>query len=188
MKLDIGCGKNKAPGYHGVDAIAFEGVDTVMNVVRRRMAPVLDDAGNVIEPEQFDAWPWASESIEDIHCSHFVEHLTREEWVPFFNEAYRVLMPGGQLRVITPHFAHACAYGDPTHKSFLSEWVGNYLNRAWRESQAPHSPYTCDFDVVPSCSFDDWMNGRHIDVQTFAVTRYINSARDLILTCTKRKP
>jgi predicted SAM-dependent methyltransferase len=169
MKLDIGCGKGKQPGFIGVDAIAFEGVDVVHDV---RITP----------------WPWADGEVEYIHCSHFIEHLSREEWVPFFNEAYRVLKVGGQMHCITPHWTHACAYGDPTHKSFLSEWVVQYLNKQWREANAPHVGYTCDFDWGSGASFDEWLWTRAQEVKEFATRRYVNSCRDLIFTLTKRPP
>ena len=31
-KLDIGCGKNKKEGFHGVDQYKMDGVDTVCNL------------------------------------------------------------------------------------------------------------------------------------------------------------
>jgi predicted SAM-dependent methyltransferase len=167
IKLDIGCGKSKQPGFIGVDSIAFEGVDKVMDV---RKVP----------------WDYADNSVDEIHTSHFVEHLTREEWVPFFNEAYRVLKPKGILRVIVPHFSHACAHGDPTHKSFCSEWMAYYLNKGWRDINGPHTGYTCDFDWVIGGSWDDWLKTRNDESRMFAMNRYINSFRDLIITLTKR--
>ena len=75
LKLDIGCGKNKAPGFHGVDSLDFEGVDTVLDV---RQTP----------------WPWEDNSVDEVHSSHFVEHLTNPERVKFWNELYRVMKKG----------------------------------------------------------------------------------------------
>lgn len=167
MKLDIGCGSRKQPGFIGVDAIAFEGVDVVHDV---RITP----------------WPWEDGAVEYIHASHFVEHLTREEWVPFFNEAHRVLKVGGQLHVVTPHWSNACAYGDPTHKSFLSEWVPMYLNKGWRTANAPHVGYDTDFDWGAGASFEDWVSLRSQEAREFVTRHYINASRDLIFTLTKR--
>jgi hypothetical protein len=167
MKLDIGCGPNKLQGFHGVDIHPFDGVDTVMDV---RQTP----------------WPWSE--VEYIHCSHFVEHLTREEWVPFFNEAHRVLKVGGQLHVVTPHWSNACAYGDPTHKSFLSEWVPMYMNKGWRAVNAPHCGYDTDFDWGSGASFEPWVASKAREVQEFVTRHYVNASRDLIFTLTKRAP
>jgi hypothetical protein len=167
MKIDIGCGKNKREGFIGVDSIKFDTVDVHFDVTS-------------------GPWPWEDGSVEEIHCSHFLEHLTREQWVPFFNEAHRVLQEGGKLTVITPHWSHACAYGDPTHKSFLSEWVPLYLNKAWRDQNAPHVGYTCDFDNTVAGSWDGWLNSKHSDMVNYAMQHYTNSYRDLILNLTKR--
>ena len=187
LKLDIGCGKSKQIGYYGIDRIKFDGVDLQMNVVKKLCEAVLDEFGNELTPAQYVRWPWEDETVDEIHCSHFVEHLTREEWVPFFNEAWRVLKPGKMLRVIVPHWSHACAYGDPTHKSFLSEWVAHYLDKNWRSFNAPHTGYTCDFTFEVAGSWDDWLSIRAEDTKIFAMQHYINSYRDLILNLTKRK-
>jgi hypothetical protein len=167
IRLDIGAGSRKQPGYTGVDIRAFDGVDVVLDV---RQTP----------------WPWADDSVEEIYSSHFVEHLTREEWIPFFNEAGRVLKPKGKMTVIVPNWSHACAYGDPTHKSFCSGWMANYLNAKWRSTEAPHVPYTCDFDAAIAGSWDPWLESRNDQVKEFAINHYTNAHRDLILNLTKR--
>lgn len=167
LKLDIGCGKNKQAGFHGVDAIAFDGVDTVHDIRQE--------------------WPWAADSVDEVHCSHFVEHLTNAERIHFWNELGRVLKKGAVARIITPHWSNACAYGDPTHQwPPMSEWAAYYLNKAWRDVNAPHAPLTCDFDFVVGGSWDPWLETRNMDTRMFAMSRYINSYRDLIFTLTKR--
>jgi hypothetical protein len=168
LRLDLGCGNNKLQGFHGVDSIKFDAVDTVLDL---RKTP----------------WPWADGSVDEIHCSHFVEHLTREEWVPFFNESYRALKKGGKMRVITPHWSHDCAYGDPTHKSFLSGWVANYLHKGWRDVNAPHCGYTCDFDFVPAGTWDPWLEPRSDEVRMHNMQHATNSFRDLILNLEKNR-
>lgn len=168
LKLDFGCGKNKAAGFHGVDSIAFDGVDTVLDV---RKTP----------------WPWEDSSVDEVHTSHFVEHLTGTERVAFFNELYRVMKKGAQARVITPHWSNACSYGDPTHQwPPMSEWYAYYLNKGWRDVNAPHAGFTCDFDFVVGGSWDSWLEVRNMDTRVFAMSRYINSYRDLIVTLTKK--
>jgi hypothetical protein len=169
IKLDIGAGKSRcAPDFQTVDMIAFDGVDHVMDV---RQCP----------------WPWDTESVSELRTSHFVEHLTREEWVPFFNESYRVLKFGAVMTVIVPHWSHDCAYGDPTHKSFCSGWMALYLQKSWRDQNAPHCGYTCDFDWATSGTWDPWLEVRNMDTRMFAMQRYVNSMRDLIFTLTKTK-
>lgn len=179
LRLDLGCGKNKTPEFHGVDSMKFDGVDTVLDL----SASIKDVMGRT----RYLDWPWANGSVDEVHSSHFVEHLTGPERIHFWNELYRVMKVGAQARVITPYWSHACAYGDPTHQwPPMSEWYALYLNKAWREANAPHVPYTCDFDWTQSGSWDPWLESRNQETKTFAMTRYINSYRDLIIILTKR--
>lgn len=46
--------------------------------------------------------PFADNSVQAIHTSHVLEHLSLEENGHFFKEAHRVLIKGGVLRVIVP--------------------------------------------------------------------------------------
>lgn len=168
LRLDLGCGKNKLAGFFGVDSLKMEGVDSVLDLR---------------EP-----WPWLDDTVDEVHSSHFVEHLTNAERIHFWNELYRVLKVGAPARIITPNWSHACAYGDPTHQwPPLTEWTAFYLNKAWRDINAPHVPLTCDFDFVNAGSWDPWLEPRNTETRIFAMTRYINSQRDLIINLTKRK-
>lgn len=169
LKLDIGCGTNKQPGFTGIDSIAFAGVDTVLDV---RVTP----------------WPFEDSSVDEVHTSHFVEHLTGTERIAFFNELYRVMKKGATARVITPHWSHACSYGDPTHQwPPMSEWYAYYLNAGWRAQNAPHTAYTCNFDFSVAGSWDPWLEVRNQETKMFAMNRYVNSYRDLIVVLTAVK-
>jgi predicted SAM-dependent methyltransferase len=46
--------------------------------------------------------PLSNDSAQCIYTSHMIEHLSREDCVFFLNEAFRVLEPGGILRVAVP--------------------------------------------------------------------------------------
>ena len=167
IKLDLGCGKNKQQGFHGVDVLKFDGVDTILDLRQ--------------------AWPWKDGSVEQAYSSHFIEHLTQDERVHFFNELYRVLIPGGQANLIFPSWSSERAYGDPTHKwppvtgfSFL------YLNSQWRDVNAPHTSYTCDFDFQGGNNLAHPWPLRNQETQLFAQNHYINVAQDTFVTITKR--
>jgi SAM-dependent methyltransferase len=175
LKLDLGCGPNKHPGFHGVDAIDFVGVDTVLNLVAR------------FEDGSFVPWPWADGSVSEAFSSHFLEHLTNPERVHFWNELHRVLVPGGKALIIAPHYSNACAYGDPTHQwPPISEWLALYLDKDWRAVNAPHAGLTCDFSHVAGFSFDHRVLSWNTERQTFGLTHHLNAARDLHITVTKK--
>jgi hypothetical protein len=168
VKLNLGSGKQKMEGFLNVDSVAFEGVDIVHDL---RVTP----------------WPWENDNVEQVHCSHFLEHLAGEERVSFFNELFRVMKKGAQAQIITPHWSHDCAYGDPTHKwPPISGWTFMYLNKFWRDANAPHVSYSCDFDWAIGGTWDEWLNVRNQETRVFAMQRYINSMRDCMVTLTKR--
>lgn len=167
LRLDLGCGQNKREGFKGVDIQAFEGVDIVADLRQK--------------------WPWADESVEEVHASHFVEHLTGEERVHFVNELWRVLKPGGKVTIVTPHWASSRAYGDVTHKwPPVSEWWYFYLNEEWRKANAPHNDgYKCNFAATWGYALRPDLFTRNQEYQAFAVGNYKEAAQDLIATLTK---
>ena len=167
IKLDLGCGPRKKEGFIGVDSIKFEGVDVVADLRK--------------------PWKWANGSVSEVHCSHFLEHLTGAERVPFFNELYRVLKKDGKATIIVPSWTSERAYGDPTH-----QWppvVGMsffYLDKGWRAVNAPHCGYECDFGFVGGNSIGQPWNLKTQEVQAFAQTHYLNVAQDMHVTLTRR--
>ena len=176
LRIDLGCGKNKikdeANPWTGVDAIAFDGVDVVLDLRQ--------------------PWPWADGEVDEIHCSHFLEHLTGAERIHFFNELHRVLKPGAQARIITPHWSHERAYGDPTHQwPPVCSWTYFYLGKAWRDINAPHTGYVCDFDYVLAGTHDPndaYVAFRSMEVKSTLMARNVNVTTDLIATLTKKVP
>jgi predicted SAM-dependent methyltransferase len=46
--------------------------------------------------------PVENDVAEAVYTSHTIEHITDEAAANMFNEAYRILKPGGFLRVTTP--------------------------------------------------------------------------------------
>ena len=57
MKIDIGCGANKKPGYLGVDKTPGPAVDFVINF-------------------EADRLPFGDDTVEAIYSSHCIEHLS----------------------------------------------------------------------------------------------------------------
>ena len=195
LKLDIGCGKNKKPGFHGVDSIAFDGVDTVLNVVKRvgvRSKPADDPLADTLY--EYIKWPYEDNSVEEIHMSHALEHFDQFERAHIFNEMHRVLIKGGKALITVPHWASNRAYGDFTHKwPAVSEMTFYYLNKDWRAGNAPHNdgqyvPHllTCDFDATWGYSMHPTLTTRNSEYQQHALTFWKEAAQDLIATLTRK--
>lgn len=183
--IDIGCGKNKKEGFTGVDIIPFEGVDIVMN------------AGK-------DKWPFKDNSVDEIHASHFVEHLEPNERIHFVNELYRVLkkpeydnagqIVKGKATIIVPHWASQRAYGDLTHKfPAVSEFWFYYLDRDWRKVNAPHNDfnecgfgYKCNLHVTWGYNISPALNGRNQEYVNNALQFYKEAASDTIAIMSRK--
>lgn len=196
-KLDLGCGKNKkSHDFHGVDSREFPGVDTVLDLVARsKLYDVANTSlgGKVAiptdKPGTFKKWPWATDSIEEVHCSHFIEHLDAAERIHFMNELFRIMKPGAKAQIIVPHWASCRAYGDLTHKwPPVSEFWFYYLSKGWREQNAPHNDcYTCDFEATWGYSMHGSLVPRNTEYQQHALQFWKEAAQDIIATLTVRK-
>lgn len=134
MKLNLGCGQNKMPGYINVDKYGTCHPDRVVDL------------------EVFP-WPFADSSCDEIVMHHVLEHLGAD--VPTFfgviKELYRVLRPGARLQVDVPHPRSEGFANDPTHVRPVSPSILSLFskknNREWAEKGWPNSPLGLYLDV-----------------------------------------
>ena len=107
IRLNIGCGPIKPEGWINID-----------NSNRAKLAshlPWLDKllvTFHVLKPTEFDGktrtvdvssrLPFDDSSVDAVYSGELLEHLTREQGRCFLHECYRVLRPGGMLRVRVP--------------------------------------------------------------------------------------
>jgi prepilin-type processing-associated H-X9-DG protein len=66
--------------------------------------------------------PFASETVDGIYASHVLEHFYYKEVRKIFKESYRVLKPGGGLRMIVPSMEGAIAAYLDGNRSWFSEF------------------------------------------------------------------
>lgn len=168
LRLDLGAGKNKREGFKAVDIRRFEGVDVVADLRK--------------------PWPWKDHSVDEIHASHFLEHLDGMERVHFVNELYRVLKKDGKATLICPHWASCRAYGDVTHKwPPVSEMWFYYLSKEWRDANAPHNDfYECDFNAAWGWSLHPLVAQRAQEYQQNATQFYKEAIQDVHVTLTPK--
>lgn len=110
MKLHLGCGRNIMPGWENLDGSPEKGA-------KKWWAPKL---------------PYQAQSVEFIYSEHFLEHLPKKIAVETLKECFRVLRPGGFLRISTPNLRNIAL-------SYLHDMVPDYSAVGW----FPKSP--CDF-------------------------------------------
>jgi SAM-dependent methyltransferase len=101
VKVNLGCGENRLAGWdnHDID------VD-----ITRRL-------------------PWADGSTDFIFIEHCVEHVGYRQAIGFFEEALRVLRPGGVLRVVVPSIEQILAADDQAYWEFTKKWGGEATRR-----------------------------------------------------------
>ena len=118
IRLDIGCGENKQPGWVGMDVQEMPGVDIVHDV-------------NV------HPWPLPDESVLMAMCSHLVEHIppvafsdgkTIFPFIQFMDEVWRVLKYDGQFAISCPHGSSQGFLQDPTHCNAVNEATWAYFD------------------------------------------------------------
>jgi predicted SAM-dependent methyltransferase len=81
-RLNLGCGYNVLDGWMNVD---LEG---------GRHGTIFMDATST--------WPLPDNAFDAILCEHMIEHVPKDAGIHLLAEAFRVLLPGGRIRVITP--------------------------------------------------------------------------------------
>ena len=108
MKLYLGSGQKRLPGYTHVDIRPGPTVDVVHDLNRL-------------------PWPWENDSAEIIVAEDLVEHLAIN-LLEFCDEAWRVVRPGGELFIRTPHHAGVSSWIDPTHRWHLHEQSFQYVD------------------------------------------------------------
>jgi predicted SAM-dependent methyltransferase len=106
LKLNLGCGDRRMPGYLGVDISAMsEATELVMDL------------------DEFP-WPFDDDSVARIEAKDVFEHVN--DAVGFMVECHRILKPTAVLHIRTPHFTNMDAFTDPTHRRFPTQYTFDY--------------------------------------------------------------
>jgi SAM-dependent methyltransferase len=106
-QLNVGCGTDIRPaseGWQNMDVSDIPGID------------VRHDAFSF-------PWPFADETFDRVLCRHIAEHIPhdvgrrpyKDGFLLFMEECHRILKPGGELEIVTPHPRSANTIADPTH-------------------------------------------------------------------------
>ena len=121
--LDVGCGRDKVPGAIGIDYAAAAAAD-----VRHDL----------------NIFPWPiTGQFDAVVMRNFIEHTG--DIVRLMEEVHRILRPGGDLLITTPHFSSVYSYQDPTHR-----WHLSYESLEYFCADTRHSNFYsgCRFEIV----------------------------------------
>jgi hypothetical protein len=179
LKLDLACGNNKKIGdYIGIDIAKTDAADYVFDLLKY-------------------PWPIDDQTVDEIHCCHFFEHIPGPLRFAFMDECYRVLKPKTfvqddanvySMKIIVPYWTSMRSIQDPTHAwPPVCEASFVYFNKQWRiDNKLEHYPVTCDFNFTTGYFFDSEMTTRSQPWQAFAMKHYLNTALDLHVNLTRK--
>ncbi len=106
LRLNLGCGLRRLPGYYNVDRVLLSGVDILADL-EEPLSDLPDD------------------SVEAIYCRHTLEHVSR--LMELVADLHRVTHHEGRIEVIAPHFSNPYGYSDPTHVRHFGLYSFFYL-------------------------------------------------------------
>lgn len=185
LKLDLGCGQNPKDGFEGVDIYGAK----AKHKVNLFLFP----------------WPFADESVDEIHASHFLEHIPAREieardlsglstskiiddkflgqdmLFAFMDECYRILKPECWMHVVVPSGRSNRAFWDPTHRRFFMQETFLYFSAEWRKlNSLDHYRTQCNFGVEVAHSLPEEEMLRSAEAQQQRFHNYWNVTVDWI--------
>ena len=116
IRVNVGCGRTPTKGWKNFDnsySVRLGKIPILPNILLKV---------GLLLPDQFDylqftrdhdivygdilkGLPLDDSSVEVIYSSHVLEHLDRQEVEQYLKEAWRLLCPGGILRIVVPDLA-----------------------------------------------------------------------------------
>ena len=101
MKIDLGCGRRKQPGWFGLDCQQLDGVDLVCDLN--------------------EAIPLPDNCAEEARAFDCLEHVQNNKRIHIMDEIWRLLKPGALFTSFTPSTDGRGAFQDPTHYAFWNQ-------------------------------------------------------------------
>lgn len=132
LKLNLGCGSKRLPGFINVDKFGDPELRWDLEIF---------------------PWPWESNSVSEVHLTHVLEHLgaTTDSYLGIIKELYRICQPNALLQIVVPHPRHDDFINDPTHVRAITPanlaLFSKHWNRIWIENDASNTPLGVYLDV-----------------------------------------
>lgn len=145
VKIDLGCGGNKQPGWIGVDFRKEAGVDIVQDLSKFPWTELPDECASIvmtshllehINPDSPD--PRLAGLVDLLLSKKVVSKKEIEAYVGdyrflggfvrFMDEVWRILKPGGQFMNTFPMAGSPGYWQDPTHVNPINEVTLTYFD------------------------------------------------------------
>lgn len=144
--LNVGCGKRLHPSWINIDILPTDPEVMVYDIRR--------------------SFPFDDNSVDVVYHSHVLEHIPKAEVPEFLQECYRVLKPGGIMRVVVPD---------------LEQIIRQYIRLLEQNLKAPTSQSALDYDWIMLELLDQTVR----DQSGGEMLHYLNSMpdnREFVLT------
>lgn len=169
FKLDLGCGNKKAEGCLGIDKVPGEQVDYVFDLLETMPWPIDDNA------------------VDYLHACFLLPYFTWPQRIAFMEEAWRVLKPGAQIKIVVPHWLGARAVAHPDYKwPPFSELAFACYDKTVRD-QHGMADMKCDFIVTYAPGFDPEVAAWHDERRAYAAKYHANAVVDIHASLIARK-
>lgn len=122
MKLDIGCGRSKHPGYTGLDRVLLDGVDVVCDINR--------------------GLPFADNTVTRVIASHVLEHV--DDLMAVMEELYRVCRHKAVVCILSPYAHTFLNAANPYHKHVFNEHTPRFFTKH-NDTRVPEEEYRFPF-------------------------------------------
>ena len=175
LRVDLACGQTKKEGFVGIDNKQLDGVDVVHDLL------------------QFP-WPLKDDSVYEMNCEHFVEHIPIQLWdgsyglSRFMEEVYRCLMPLGTIKIVAPHYMSMESYQDFTHCRAITDRTFMYFDQSITGKVGiDHYTGKCNFEQLTKTTTigPEW-NGKSDEARKFAMTYYWNVCKEISFVLRKK--
>ena len=128
MKLHLGCGTRHFPGYINIDQVDGYNVDLVCDISKL---------------------PYEDNSVDVIYACHVLEYFDWQEAESIvLPEWYRVLKPGGTIRIAVPYFDSIVRWYIDKGRCDLSECIGLLFGRQYYNNKYQYHKCVYDHDTL----------------------------------------
>ena len=102
----MGCGLNKRPGSIGIDRNPASRADVLADLDRF-------------------PYPFKDSCFDALQAVHVIEHVS--DVIRTMEEFHRLVRPGGEVYIVTPHYTDFSSFCDPTHRWHLNSFSLRYF-------------------------------------------------------------
>lgn len=159
IKINLGCGLAITKGWINVDgslnALVAAWPSSLHRLLYRASGAnryyTCEQYCSLLEEHEFVhhdlayGIPFTDQSVDFVYSSHFLEHMHKQDAVHLLQESFRVLRPGGVVRVCVPDLSYAISlYAAGDKKRMLSD----YFFVEDKESYYARHKYMYDFELL----------------------------------------